>query len=53
MPRTKKKKYYGVYSKDNFLYGVFPFSKEGYNSAKKYANNLSPKNKKMYFVKEK
>jgi hypothetical protein len=53
MPKTKKKKYYGVYSKDNFLYGVFPHSKEGYNSAKKYANNLSPKNKKMYFVKEK
>jgi hypothetical protein len=53
MPRTKKKKYYGVYSKDNFLYGVFPFSKEGYVSAKNYINKLNPKTKKSYFIKEK
>lgn len=53
MPRTKRKKYYGVYSKDNFLYGVFPFSKDGYTSAKNYAHQLNPKNKKLYFVKEK
>ena len=35
--KPKKHKFYGIYSKnDNFLYGVFPFSKEGFKLAKNY-----------------
>ena len=53
MPKSKKKKYYGIYSIENFLYGVFPYSKEGYALAKNYINKLNPKRKKNYFIKEK
>jgi hypothetical protein len=43
-----KKKFYGIYSKnDNFLYGVFPLTKEGKNNAKKYINEKL-KNKNFY-----
>lgn len=35
--KSKKHKFYGVYCKnDNFLYGAFPFSKEGLKLAKIY-----------------
>jgi hypothetical protein len=44
-----KKKFYGIYSKnDNFLYGVFPFSKNGYIQAKEYINKKFNKNKNFY-----
>jgi hypothetical protein len=41
-----KKKFYGIYFKnDNFLYGVFPFTKEGKIDAKRYINEkLKSKN---------
>jgi hypothetical protein len=43
-----KKKFYGIYSKnDNFLYGVFPFTKEGKSNAQKYINEKL-KNKNLY-----
>jgi hypothetical protein len=53
MPRVKKQKYYGVYSKnDNFLYGVFPLSKDGHALAKKYINKIAANNKKIFYIKE-
>lgn len=40
----KKKKYYILISKkDNFQYGVFPYSKEGLNHAKNYLNKITTK----------
>ena len=43
-----KKKFYGIYSKnDNFLYGVFPFTKEGKFKAKQYIDEKL-KNKNFY-----
>lgn len=54
MPRTKKQKYYGVFSKnDNFLYGAFPLSKDGYKMAKIYINKIAPNNSKNYYIKQK
>lgn len=54
MPKTKRKKYYAIYSKsDNFLHGVFPLSKEGYKEAKTYIQKISPKNKKAFYIKQK
>lgn len=48
-----KKKYYGIYSKDdNFLYGVFPLNKDGYQKAKNYISKIS-KNKNNFYIKEK
>jgi hypothetical protein len=49
----KKNKFYGIYSKeDNFLYGVFPFSKTGYIQAKEYINKKFNKNKNIYIKKK-
>jgi hypothetical protein len=46
-----KKKYYGIYSKnDNFLHGVFPLNKEGYQKAKEYLSKID-KNKKAFYIK--
>ena len=54
MPKTKKTKYYEIYSKnDNFLHGAFPFSKDGLKSAKAYISKLSPSNKKRFYIKQK
>jgi hypothetical protein len=48
-----KNKYYGIYSKnDNFLYGVFPLSKDGHEKAKKYISKIS-KSKDDYYIKKK
>lgn len=48
-----KNKYYGIYSKnDNFLYGVFPLNKDGYEKAKKYISKIS-KNRNDYYIKKK
>jgi hypothetical protein len=53
--KTKSKnKYYGIYSKlDNFLYGVFPLSKEGHKKATDYIAKISLKNKNVFFIKKK
>lgn len=41
---TKKKKYYLLVSKkDNFQYGVFPYSKEGLEKAKLYLTKITTK----------
>jgi len=54
MPKTKKRKYYGVYSKnDNFLHGVFPVTKEGFKLAQAYISKIAPKNKKNYYIEKK
>ena len=54
MPKTKRKKYYAILSKnDNFLHGVFPLSKEGYEGAKIYIQKISPKNYKNFYIQEK
>lgn len=54
MPKTKRKKYYAIYSKnDNFLHGVFPLSKEGFREAKMYIQKISPKNPKNFYIEEK
>lgn len=54
MPRTKRKKYYAIYSKnDNFLHGVFPLSKDGHKEAKTYIQKISPKNQKNFYIEEK
>jgi len=40
----KKKKYYLLISKkDNFQYGVFPYSKEGLAKAKNYLQKITTK----------
>lgn len=50
---TKKKKYYILLSKkDNFQYGVFPYSKEGLNNAKNYLNKITTK-PELYKIKSK
>lgn len=52
MTKTKKKKYYGVYSKENnFLYGAFELNKEGLLKAKKYMAKLSDKKDKKFYIK--
>jgi hypothetical protein len=54
MPRTKKQKYYAVYSKnDNFLHGAFPMSKDGYNMAKKYIIKIAANNRENFYIKKK
>jgi hypothetical protein len=41
-----KHKYYAIFSKnDNFLYGVFPPSKEGLSKAKAHILKIDPSNK--------
>jgi hypothetical protein len=48
-----KQKYYAVLSKkDNYLHGVFPFSKEGYKQAQLYIDK-NIKNKKSFYIKKK
>jgi len=48
-----KKKYYGIYSKnDNFLYGVFPLNKEGYQKAKEYLYKID-RTQKNFYIKRK
>ena len=50
----KKRKFYGIYSKsDNFLYGVFPFSKEGFKSAQKYIQTKLKTKNNLYYIKKK
>lgn len=51
-PTTKKKKkYYLLISKkDNFQYGVFPYSKEGLNNARSYLNKITTK-PELYTIK--
>ena len=54
MPKTKKQKYYAVHSKnDNFLHGVFPLSKEGYDKAIEYISKINPKNKEEFIIRKK
>lgn len=49
--RLKKKKYYLLISKkDNFQYGVFPYSKEGLVNAKNYLNKITTK-PELYTIK--
>jgi hypothetical protein len=49
-----KNKYYGIYSKnDNFLYGVFPLSKEGYKKASEYISKINFKDKNQFIIKKK
>lgn len=51
--KNKKSKFYGIYSKnDNFLYGVFPFSKDGYKLAEKYIEKIKTGRSK-YYIKSK
>ena len=41
-----KNKYYAIFSKsDNFLYGVFPASKDGLSEAKAHILKIDPSNK--------
>ena len=50
---TKKKKYYLLLSKkDNFQYGVFPYSKEGLVRARNYLNKITTK-PELYTIKSK
>jgi len=50
---AKKKKYYILISKkDNFQYGVFPYSKEGLSHARKYLNKITTK-PELYKIKSK
>lgn len=50
---TKKKKYYLLVSKkDNFQYGVFPYSKDGLEKAKLYLNKITTK-PELYKIKSK
>lgn len=50
---TKKKKYYILISKkDNFQYGVFPYSKEGLNHARNYLSKITTK-PELYKIKSK
>ena len=50
---TKRKKYYILISKkDNFQYGVFPYSKEGLNHARNYLNKITTK-PELYKIKSK
>lgn len=52
--KPKKHKFYGIYSKnDNFLYGVFPFSTEGFKSAKKYIQSKLKTKNNLYYIKKK
>jgi hypothetical protein len=54
MPKIKRKKYYAILSKnDNYLHGVFPLSKEGYQEAKTYIQKISSKNYKNFYIQEK
>ena len=49
-----KNKYYGVYCKyDNFLYGVFPLSKDGYKKASEYISKITKKNKDQFIIRKK
>lgn len=51
--QRKKKKYYLIISKkDNFQYGVFPYSKEGLNNAKNYLSKITTK-PELYRIKSK
>lgn len=51
--KFKKKKYYILISKkDNFQYGVFPYSKEGLLHAKSYLNKITTK-PELYTIKSK
>jgi hypothetical protein len=50
---VKRKKYYILISKkDNFQYGVFPYSKEGLNHARSYLNKITTK-PELYKIKSK
>jgi hypothetical protein len=47
----KKKKYYLLISKkDNFQYGVFPYSKEGLQNARSYLGKITTK-PELYTIK--
>jgi|GEM_PF-1659732 hypothetical protein len=51
--KLKKKKYYILISKkDNFQYGVFPYSKDGLTNAKNYLNKITTK-PELYSIKPK
>jgi len=51
--KAKKKKYYLLISKkDNFQYGVFPYSKEGLSNARSYLNKITTK-PELYTIKSK
>jgi len=51
--KLKKKKYYILISiKDNFQYGVFPYSKDGLINAKNYLNKITTK-PELYSIKPK
>ena len=48
-----KQKYYAILCKeDNYLHGVFPFSKEGYKQAKLFISKKI-KNKDNFYIKKK
>lgn len=50
---TKKKKYYILISKkDNFQYGVFPYSKEGLTNARNYLGKITTR-PELYKIKSK
>jgi len=54
MKKRNKSKYYGVYSKsDNFLYGVFPFSKDGFKLAEAYILTIKSKKNTNFYIKKK
>lgn len=54
MKKRNKSKYYGVYSKlDNFLYGVFPFSKDGFKQAEAYILKIKNKKNTNFYIKKK
>ena len=51
--KTKKKKYYILLSKkDKFQYGVFPYSKDGLEKARKYLNKITTR-PELYRIKPK
>jgi len=50
--RRKKKYYILISRKDNFQYGVFPYSKEGLNHARSYLNKITTK-PELYRIKSK
>ena len=52
MSKTKQKYYAILSKKDNFLHGVFPFTKEGYKQAKSFIAEKGKKNKEFCIKKK-
>lgn len=47
MSKVKKERFYIILSKNKYIYGAFPHTKEGREKAKKYLKKNSTKNNKL------